>query len=176
MTTLSSAGWIIHDLGLAASIGGNLFGQAAMETSLHEVSDPEERDRFSATAWNKYSWIKLAGHVAFAAPWFIGRTMLSGNEVSARARALTLAKDVLVGASLVSGIATIAIGRYLSRKSKRGEGPDAKGQESKVLEGLVAVSGTVNMLATTGVLGLTSLLAMEGSESLRFAPTSRRLP
>lgn len=146
-----------------------------METSLDQISVPAERDRFSATAWNKYSWIQLASHAAFAVPWFIGRTMLSGNEVTARARTLTVAKDVLVGASLVTGIATVAIGRLLSRRSKRGQGPE-RSARSSALETVVAVTGSVNALATTGVLGVTSLLAMEACGSKKFARISRRLP
>jgi hypothetical protein len=180
MTALSSAGWIVHDVGLATTIGGGLFGQFALEPSLDEISKPVERDRMSAKAWNRYSWMKLAGHAAFAIPWFIGRGMLSGNEVSKRARALTLAKDVLVGASLVTGVATIAVGRYLSGKSERSEGPDANRErgeaEAPMLEKLVGVLGTANTIATVGVLAVTSLLAMEGNQSLRFKPRAKRLP
>ncbi|HUS27330.1 MAG TPA: hypothetical protein VMZ53_02445 [Kofleriaceae bacterium] len=169
-------------MGLAATIGGGLFGQFALEPSLDEIATPVERDRMSAKAWNKYSWMKLAGHAAFAIPWFIGRGMLSGNEVSARARALTLAKDILVGASLVTGIASIVIGRTLSKKSREGRGPDqARGQgadnaEAPVLEKTVAAVGIANQLATIGVLAMTSLLAMEGSESMRFAAVTKKLP
>lgn len=184
MTALSSAGWIVHDVGLAATIGGSMFGQFALETSLDEVSKPVERDRLSAKAWNKYSWWKLAGHAAFAIPWAIGRTMLSGNEATGRARVLTVAKDILVGTSLVSGLASFFIGRTVSKKSLEGRGPDqvrsGKADEeepdSSTLEKTVAVVGTVNLLATIGVLAVTSLLAMEGSKSLRFAATTRKLP
>ena len=181
MTALSSAGWIVHDVGLAATIGGGLFGQFALEPSLDEISRPVERDRMSAKAWNKYSWMKLAGHAAFAIPWFIGRGMLSGTEVSARARALTRVKDILVGASLVTGVASIVIGRTLSKKSQEGRGPDqarSKGDdpESPVLEKAVAVTGVVNQLATIGVLAVTSLLAMEASDSFRFAAITKKLP
>lgn len=180
MTALSSAGWIVHDVGLAASIGGGLFGQLAMEPSLKEVHDPEERDRLSAKAWNKYSWIDLAGHLAFAVPWLIGRKMLTGSEVSAPARALTLAKDVLVGVSLISGVASIVIGRRLSERSLQGQGPDRQravgSRESPMLEKSVSITGMINTLSTIGVLGVTSLLAMAGNKSMRFKRSAKRLP
>lgn len=179
MTTLSSAGWIVHDIGLATTIGGTLFGQLAFEPSVREISRPIERDRVSEKAWNRFSWVNLASHAAFAVPWFIGREMLGGREVSARARALTRTKDVFVIASLVTGVSTFVVGKILGRKAKRGEGPEAarsERHESKALERTVAALGALNMLATTGVLAVTSLLAMEGSESLRFSLTSRRLP
>ena len=113
MTTLSTAGWVVHDVGLATNIGGTMFGMMALEPSLSEVDDAHERDLVSQKAWNKFSWVKLASHVAFAVPWFIGRSMLTGKEVSARARALTRTKDYLIGASLITGI-TITF--YLPRR------------------------------------------------------------
>ena len=182
MTTLSSASWIAHDIGLATSIGGGLFGQLALEPSLNKVSDPQERDSLSEKAWNRYSWMKLASHAAFAVPWFIGRGMLSGREVSAHARALTRTKDVLVVASLVTGVAAFALGKVLGRKTKRGRGPDqarsgrAQDPESPALERAVAIVGGVNQLATMGVLGVTTLLSMEASKSTRFSFLSRWLP
>ena len=182
MPMMSTAGWVVHELGLAASIGGSLFGQAALEPALKNVNDPFERDQVSERAWNNFSWINLAGHVAFAAPWLVGRMMLDGSEAGPRARALTLAKDVLVGASLVSGVACFVIGKILSRKTKRGEGPEpvkagqADEPESPVLEKVVSVLGAVNLAATTGVAAVTAVLAMESSESVRFAARSRCLP
>lgn len=184
MATLSTAGWVIHDVGLATNIGGTMFGMLALEPALEEVDDARERDEVSQNAWNKFSWVKLASHVAFAVPWFIGRSMLNGNEVSARARALTRTKDFLVGATLITGITSFVIGRVLSRKVERGDYPErgrqgrgGKGaQQAKGLETAVSVIGTLNMVASIGVLAVTSILAMEGSESVRFSARSRRLP
>jgi hypothetical protein len=64
MATLSSAGWIVHDIGLAATIGGTMFGQLALEPSLDQVKNPRERDHVSEKAWNRFSWVKLASHAA----------------------------------------------------------------------------------------------------------------
>ncbi len=183
MTTLSSAGWIVHDVGLAASIGGVMFGQLALEPSLEEVSSPKERDDLSEKAWNRFSWVNLASHAAFAVPWIVGRTMLSGREVSGHARTLTLAKDVLVGVSLATGVASFVIGKILGKRTRRGEGPDQsragralEPRVSPALERAVSIVGTGNMLATIGVMALTSLLAMEASQSVKFSPRSRLLP
>ena len=176
MTTLSSAAWAVHDVGLATAIGGSLFGKAALEPALDEISSPRERDRVSTDAWRRFSWVKLGAHVAFAAPWFIGRTMRDGSEVSARASALTRAKDVLVGVSVVTGIATHFIGLELGKRSDRGQGPEQGEKKSKLLERIVATLGSINTLANVGVMGVTSFLAMEGSKSAKFALSSRKLP
>ncbi|HLL21241.1 MAG TPA: hypothetical protein VK427_03870 [Kofleriaceae bacterium] len=114
--------------------------------------------------------MKLASHAAFAVPWFIGRTMRTGAEVSAEARALTRAKDVLVGVSLVTGIASHVLGRKLGDQIEEGQ------QKSRKLERTVGVLGSINALVNTGILGITALLAMQGSQSLRFAKSSRKLP
>jgi uncharacterized membrane protein len=107
--------------------------------------------------------------------------MLTGYEVSAKARTLTRVKDILVGASLITGISTFVIGHILGRKVKQGNGPEqakaeGRDKESPVLEGAVSVFGALNMLANAGVLAVTTLLAMEGSQSVCFARESRRLP
>ncbi|HEY1104709.1 MAG TPA: hypothetical protein VGE78_01030 [Agromyces sp.] len=182
MTTLSSAGWVVHELGLAASIGGGLFGQAALEPALRNIEDAQERDEVSETAWRRFSWLNVAGHVAFTVPWLIGRSMLSGREAGAHARALTRTKDVLVGFSVVTGIASFVIGHILTRKMEERRGPErakageARARESKLLERAVGVLGAANLLSTSGIAAVTALLAMESSESPRFAATARRLP
>lgn len=199
MTTLSSAGWVIHDVGLATAIGGSMFGKLALQPAIDEVADAQERDQVSDVAWRRFSFLNLASHLAFAVPWFVGRTMLSGSEVTPRARALVRAKDVLVGASLASGIASIVLGRVLGRRVKRGEGPDRVREAREMaqqglreramerprtrikkgggaLDRAVGLLGFVNLLATTGVMATTALLSMEASRSVRFAAETRRLP
>jgi hypothetical protein len=184
MTTLSSAGWVVHDVGLAASIGGTLFGRAALQPALSEISRAEERDRVSAEAWQRFSWVNLASHLAFAVPWLVGRRMRTGREVSGAARALTLTKDVLVGASLISGVSSVVLGRRLGERARRGLGPaqtrqreiDGEERQSRAYQRAVGVLGIVNLIANVAIAGVTALLAMEGSKSARFAASSRRLP
>src|SRR3954468_710757 len=102
MAKLSAAAWVLHDVGLATAIGGTLFGREALQPAIHEIKDPIERGKVADAAWRRFSWMNLAGHVAFAATWFFGRSMLSGREVSKTSRNLTLAKDALVIASLAT--------------------------------------------------------------------------
>ena len=186
MAKLSTAAWAVHDVGLATAIGGTLFGRAALQPALHEIEDPEERDRVSAEAWQRFSWMNLAAHGAFAATWFAGRSMLSGREVSSTARLLTRVKDGLVMASLISGIASVVLGRVLGRRARRGDGaqkvrelaapPTKRGRRTVALQRTVGGLGIVNLCSNVGIAGVTAVLAMEGSESLRFVPRSRRLP
>jgi hypothetical protein len=187
-STLSTAAWAAHDVGLAAAIGGTLYGRAALEPALHEIADPAERDRVATTAWQRFSWLNLAAHGVFAATWFIGRSMLSGREVSRPARGLTRLKDGLVVAGLVTGIGTAVLGRMLGTCARRGAGPaqireareaggTARGGERTVaLQRAVGGLGIANLIANIATLGITAALAMEGSRSPRFAARSRFLP
>ena len=180
MTTLSSAGWVVHDVGLAAAIGGPLFEYTAMTPALEQASILTERDRISVDAAQRFSLVKLASHVSFAVPWIIGRMLRTGDEVSREARALTRAKDVLVGVSLVSGImGMLAVRRARNQVIAGGDGTrthDMTPHTIPTKSGPVATLGIVNMLANVGILGITAILAMQGSKSVRFAASSRDLP
>jgi hypothetical protein len=185
MSTLSTAAWAAHDVGLATAVGGTLYGRAALEPALHEIADPIERDRVSANAWQRFTWLNLAAHGVFAATWFVGRSMLSGREVSGTARTLTQVKDGLVIASLVTGIGTAVLGRMLGTCARRGEGPaqvrEARGTargggRTVALQRAVGGLGIANLIANIATLGITAALAMEGSRSPRFAARSRFLP
>lgn len=188
MAKLSSAAWMVHDLGLATSFGGTLFGRVALQPALHQIARPEERDLVSAAAWRRFSWLNLLGHAAFAVPWLIGRRMLSGKEVTRRARPLVLVKDLLVGTSLVTGVASVLLGRRLARRGLEGRGaqamrererfgyPDQDVERTRGIKRTVGTLGLINMFAIAGVGALTTLLAMEGNRSARFAARSRCLP
>ncbi|MBA3457920.1 MAG: hypothetical protein H0T42_32860 [Deltaproteobacteria bacterium] len=179
MTTLSSTAWIAHNIGLAASIGGTLFGQQALRPALEErLGDEQERMLVADAAWRKFGWVNLAAHGLFAATWFVGRKMLSGYEVSPRARKMTLVKDGLIVASLVTGIASTIIGRILGKKTRQLEMRSSVEDQPSVdrLRKVVTGVGLVNLLSTASVIAVTTSLAMEGNRSLPFSIFSRRLP
>ena len=43
MAKLSTAGWVAHNLGLSACLGGLLFGKLALNPNLSALSDKSER-------------------------------------------------------------------------------------------------------------------------------------
>jgi hypothetical protein len=184
MASLSSAAWAVHDVGLATAIGGTLFGRAALEPALHEIKSADERDRVSAGAWQRFSWLNLGGHAVMAATWLIGRTMLSGREVSGTARTLTKVKDGLVVASLLTGVTSIFLGRRLALRSRRGIGPaharesngDREARRTRAIERAVGGLGIANLITNVGIAAITAILGMEANKSVRFAPRSRWLP
>ena len=185
MPALSSAAWVVHDVGLATMIGGSLFGKVAMHPALREVSNAEERDQVADIAWRRFSWWNLAAHGAVAATWIVGRSMLSGREAGEEARTLTIVKDACVAVSLATGVATVVLGRLLGARTKRHEGPQTvksgavdsdEAMKAVKIERAINTIGTINLAANLGALGTTALLAMQSSESARFAATTRKLP
>ncbi len=185
MTTLSTAAWAAHEVGLATSIGGTIFGQMGLDPAIQEISSPAERDRVQTKAWRRFSYVNLAAHGVMAATWFAGRAMLTGNEVSKDARTLTMVKDGLVIGSLVSGLACNLFGHLLGKRTDEGLGPneladragaEAEAEKTHKLQKFVSTTGTINLLANIAVLGVTTMLAMQGNKSARFPLRSRKLP
>lgn len=183
MGTLSTAAWAAHDVSLATAAGGVLFGRAALHPALGEITSPAERDRVSASAWSRFAWLNLAAHGVMAASWIAGRTMLSGREVTGRARNLTLLKDGLVAASLLTGIGSNVVGFMVGKQTEKHRGPAEvksgavpEDKKTLALSKATAVLGTANLIANAALVGVTSLLAMEGSKSTRFSLFSRLLP
>jgi uncharacterized membrane protein len=180
MSYLSSAAWIAHDLGLATTIGGTLFGQRALHPALNErLDDDQQRMLVADAAWRKFSWLNLAAHTVFAATWLVGRTMLSGREVSKTSRTLTRVKDGLVIASLVTGISSVVLGRVLGKKTRERERELSTAQQDASIERLrkvVGALGKLNLVATAGIGVVTTGLSVEASKSLPFSFVSRKLP
>ena len=178
MSYLSSAAWIAHDLGLATTIGGTIFGQGALHPALNErLDNDQERMLVADAAWRKFSWVNLAAHTVFAATWLVGRTMLSGREVSRTSRTLTKVKDGLIIASLVTGVSSVVLGRILGKKTRERERNNDR-QEAAIRRLRIAVGtlGKLNLLTTAGIGAVTTALSMEAAKSLPFSVVSRRLP
>jgi hypothetical protein len=186
MAKLSSAAWVAHDIGLAATVGGSLFGKTAFDPAIKQLRNVKWREKVNDEAWRRYGPLTLAAHAAVALPWIVGRTMLSGKEAGGTARSLTLAKDILVGVSVVTVVASAILGRIMSKRKSRERDVEQVGaanaladnqeHERHLLDRAIDVVSTVNLAANVGLMGVTSVLAMEASESHRFAHASRDLP
>jgi len=103
MATLSTTAWVLHELGLAAGFGGNLFGQIALNPAVQTIQSKRERGKVTHVAWDRYKAVNGVSLLVMAGTWFAGRALLSGREVGETSRALTLSKDILVAGALASG-------------------------------------------------------------------------
>jgi hypothetical protein len=92
-----------------------------------------------------------------------------------------VAKDALIVASLATGLASTILGRILGARTENHSGliktnGEAAGSDNLRLRSAVRALGMANLVANIGVVGVTTALSMEASQSLPFSAVSRRLP
>src|SRR5689334_16776345 len=108
---MSQIGRAAQDIGLAGMLGGNLFGRLALHPSVTEISDRAERGRVVNAAWRRYGTINSISLAAVTAGWIGARLdEASDRRLSPAERRLARAKDGLVAAVALAGIATAAEG------------------------------------------------------------------
>ncbi len=177
---VSQAGRALHDLGMAGLLGGNLFGRHALHPSVTEISDPAERGKLVNAAWRRYGAINSLSLTAVLAGHFTGRlNETSGRRLSRPERRLMRAKDVLVGAVAVAGLATAAEGVRFSRmepggavRLRDGSHADAgaspsEGRAKRRLDRL----GAVSLGAEVGLVAVNAALTQRNFRR----PAARRL-
>lgn len=184
MATLSTTAWVLHDLGLAAGFGGNLFGQLALNPSVAAVDDKRERGRVAHVAWSRYKSVNAISLLAFASTWSIGRLFLNltGREVGRTSRKLTLVKDGLVTGAFVAGVGSMIAGTLLDKaRVEAGEAPietgavPAEGTPRKVasLQRITNAFGIGSIVFQAAVLATTTVLAIQSGKSKKWSFVSK---
>lgn len=176
MATLSTTAWVLHELGLAAGFGGNLFGLIALNPAVAEIQSKRERGKVTHVAWDRYKTVNGASLALMAGTWIAGRTILDGREVGKTSRVLTITKDVLVGGALVGGIGALVFGYMLDREMKISNEPIQSGSRPAAetrkrvadLQRLTNRSGKLNVVMNAAVLAVTTVLAMKAGKSSRW--------
>ena len=177
---LSQAGRAAQDLGLAGMLGGQLFGRVALHPSVTEISDPRERGKVVNAAWRRYGVINGISLAAVVAGWAGARAQEARSDrLSPRERRLVLAKDALVGATAVSGVATAVQGMRFSRMAPDGAVPLTDGDHTAPsatetqarAKRRVNVLGAVNIACEAGLVAINAALAQENFRR----PPARRL-
>jgi hypothetical protein len=184
MRTLSTAAWVGHNLGLAASFGGLLFGKAALNPNLDVLDSQADRGKILNTVWNRYNAINVLSFATAAITWFPGRLGLSGKEIDQQTRNLVLAKDVLFAVGALTGLASVVQGRALTGQAADGAVPIESGttpaattpEKAAGLLRSVNQLGNLNIGVTGAILAITTVLSMKATESARFSAVSRFLP
>jgi uncharacterized membrane protein len=179
---LSQVGRAAHDLGLAGLLGGQLFGRIALHPSVTAISDEAERGEVVNAAWRRYGAINLVSIAAVTAGWAGARVDESADRyLSPRERTLARAKDVLVAAAAVTGLATAAQGMRFSKMAPDGAVPltdgdhtaPSAGAEAAAAKRRVQALGTASIIADVGLVAVNSALAQR---NYRRPPARRMLP
>jgi hypothetical protein len=179
---LSQVGRAAHDIGLAGLLGGNLFGRLALHPSVTRISDKAERGQVVNAAWRRYGAINSLSLAALVSGWAGARLKEAApGRLSPAERRLALAKDVLVGTTAVSGLATAIQGMRFAKQAPDGavpldDGDHAAPEATKAQQRAkrrVSVLGAVSLASELGLAGVNAAL---NQESFRRPPRRRMLP
>ncbi len=122
--TVQDVAQVAHDVGLAAWLGGAMFGKFAHNPSLRLISSPAERGKVANAAWNGYNLVNALSLGSAAAAYGAARmTELAPGNLTDREQVLVTGMDVLMGTAVVSGIGNFVLGAALARQAPEGAVP-----------------------------------------------------
>ena len=181
MAKLTSAALAAHELGLAATFGGILFGESGLEKSVKVLPDQNDRSRVIEQAWKTYSVPKTIGLLTAAATWFIGRSMFDGRYMGRKMRRLVVAKDIALGITLLSGLGSQVVGRQLSAEQpfpvgSNGKPTEGTPEKARQLIRTADILGWIQLAAAGTTLALTSALNVRGQKNPGWNAIARVLP
>jgi hypothetical protein len=173
--TVEAAARIAHDLGLAASFGGTLFGKVVFNSSLPVVGSKTERGRLGAAFWNSANPVNAAAFGLAMATWLPGRLGLSNGGAHEEARGLLLAKGALMGAAASAGLAAVAAQISLNRRAPEGAVPlesggvpaPEAGETTALIQRAVGALGSVNVALFGALVAVTAALSKPPNRSKR---------
>jgi hypothetical protein len=164
----ASARRAADDVALAALLGGNLFGRVAMHPALEDVSDKSERGRVLNRAWRRYGTVNSLALAALVASWLVDRSGEGHPRwLSRRERRLAVAKDIALGAVVVTGLASAAGGVAFAQQAPGGAVPMESGHDAAPqtparaarLKQLVNALGALNVFSELALAGIDASLA-----------------
>ena len=181
MAKLTSAALAAHELGLAATFGGILFGESGLGKAVRVLPDEKDRSRVIDQAWRTYTIPKTIGLITTAATWLIGRSVFGGQFFGRKMRNLIVAKDVALGITVVSGIGAQVCGRMLSNEQPfpvdtNGRPSEGTPERAASLMRVVNLLGYVQLVAAGTALALTSALNIRGQRNPGWNAVARFLP
>ena len=166
--TLANTTRAAHDVGLAAWLGGAMFGKFAHNPSLTKISSHSERGSVANAAWNGYNTINAAGLGAAALGWGAARfTEANPANLSGREKTLSTAKDALMAAAVLTGVANGVQAARLGKQAPDGAVPvetgtkpaaDTPATAAKIQRSLGTL-GNLNVLAGVALVAVNAVLA-----------------
>ncbi len=166
--TLANGTRAAHDVGLAAWLGGAMFGKFAHNPSLQKISSHAERGSVANAAWNGYNAINTVGLGAAALGWGAARfTETHPDNLSGSEQRLAQAKDGLMIAALVTGIASGVQGARLAKQAPDGAvavktgtqpAPETPPDAARIQRSLGRLS-TLNIASGVALVAVNGILA-----------------
>jgi len=166
---------VAHDLGLAACLGGTLFGKVVFNSSVAVVGAERERGRLGAAFWNRANAINAAAFGTAVATWLPWRLGSPVEDLDRRTRGLVLAKDLLMGAAGSAGLVAIAVQVALNRRAPQGAVPLKTGgvpapeadPKTAALQRAIGALGSVNVALFSGLVAVSAAVCALAGGPLR---------
>lgn len=163
--TLSTSTRAAHDVGLAAWLGGAMFGKIALNPSLEKISSHAERGSVANAAWHGYNPINALGLGTAAAGWAAARfTETSPDNLTPTERTLSLIKDGLMAAAVMTGVASGVQGIRFAKQAPDGAVPVESGSEpaTDTPERAAGIQRSLSTLGSLNILSGVALVAVNG--------------
>lgn len=170
-----------HDVGLAAWLGGSMFGKFALNPAVAKVTDHAERGAVVNAAWSGYNVVNALGLGTAAAGWAAARfTETKPDNLSSVESGLSVAKDVLMGVSVLSGLLSGVQGGRLMKQAPEGRVPVETGTKSapETPPEAVKIQHSLERLGNLSIVSGVSLVAVNAvlaQVNYSRPPTSRAL-
>jgi hypothetical protein len=164
---------VAEEVGIAALLGGNLFGRVAMHPAVEGVCTPEDRGKVVNAAWRRYGTVNSLSLAAVVGGWLATRDQI-------RDRDLVRAKDVAVGAVTLTGVASAAAGVRFGKAAPGGAVPLDSGSEAAAgaSPSQTRQKRALNLLGAASLASELALVAIQGAlaqEGFRRPPPRRFL-
>jgi hypothetical protein len=86
-----------------------------LKPGLRKLASKEERHAVLQSAWSHFSKVNVGAHVGFTGSWLVLRSLLRRIYLNRQTKGLLVAKDVLIGGALITGVAATITGKALKR-------------------------------------------------------------
>jgi hypothetical protein len=159
---------VVHDVGTALWWGGCVMGTLAMNPAVEVLDDPEERGKMVDEGWARFQPYAAAGLFGSIITHIIMRRN-PPRRPSQCYKTTALVKDALLGAAVVSSVASLALGEYSTHYEAEGytpmesaTTPDANTPEEVAqAQGGLSIASWVQLASGLGLLVCGALLAAE---------------
>jgi hypothetical protein len=161
--TLANTTRAAHDVGLAAWLGGAMFGKFAHNPSLRQIASHKERGSVTNAAWNGYNLVNALGLGAAAIGWGAARaTETNGDNLSSTELGLSRAKDALMATAVITGAGSALQGARLARQAPDGAVPVETGTKpaAETPPKAAKIQRSLGLLATANIGAGVALVAV----------------
>ena len=166
--TLANTTRAARDVGLAAWLGGSMFGKFALNPSLTQIADRAERGSVANDAWGRYNVISAVGLGAAAVGWLGARVTESrSGRLTDTEQRLAQAQDGLMVLALLTGVVSGVAGAGLAKQMYGGAVPVETGTQPAVetpdaaarLQGALRIASTVNVISGVALVAVNAVMA-----------------